>query len=256
MELIYGDLSLMLFALAVAITLAAGFVKGAVGFGLPMIMISGLSAFLAPEIALAALIIPTVLANLWQALRGGLAAALDSVRTFRVYIAMVLLFILLSAQLVTILPTRVMFLVLGVPITLLALMQLLGLRLSLPLAYRRRAELMIGALAGFLGGMSGVWGPPTVAFLTAIDTPKTEQLRVQGVVYGAGAVVLFLAHLKSGVLNAATLPLSLAMVVPAMIGMGLGFWVHDRLDQERFRQVTLVVLVIAGLNLIRRSLAG
>lgn len=256
MELIYGELSLMLFALAVAITLAAGFVKGAVGFGLPMIMISGLSAFLAPEIALAALIIPTVLANLWQALRGGLAAALDSVRIFRVYIAMVLLFILLSAQLVAILPTRVMFLVLGVPIILLALMQLLGLRLSLPLAYRRRAELMIGALAGFLGGMSGVWGPPTVAFLTAIDTPKTEQLRVQGVVYGAGAVVLFLAHLKSGVLNAATLPLSLAMVVPAMIGMGLGFWVHDRLDQERFRRVTLVVLVIAGLNLIRRSLVG
>ena len=246
----------VLIGLALAITLAAGFVKGAVGFALPMIMISGLSAFLSPEIALAALIIPTVLANLWQALRGGIAAALDSVRRFRIYIAIVLLFIVLSAQLVAILPTRVMFLLLGVPITLLALMQLLGLRLYLPRAHRRRAEVLIGALAGFIGGMSGVWGPPTVAYLTAIETPKTEQVRVQGVIYGAGAVALFFAHLKSGVLNSDTLPLSLVMVAPALIGMGLGFWVQDRLDQEKFRRATLLVLVVAGANLIRRGLMG
>ena len=38
--------------------------------------------------------------------------------------------------------------------------------------------------------------------------------------------------------------------------MALGFRVQDRLDQARFRRWTLVVLVLAGLNLVRKALAG
>ena len=242
--------------LAVALTLIAGFVKGAVGFAMPMIMISGMGSFLPPDVALAALIVPTVLTNLWQALRNGLAAAWDSVLRFRFYIAIVLLFIAGAAQLVRVLPTWAMFLILGVPITLFALSQLMGLRLTIRPEHRRRAEFLIGGFAGFVGGLSGVWGPPTVAYLTAIDTPKVEQMRVQGVVYGAGAVVLLAAHLRSGVLNAQTAPLSVALVVPALVGVAIGFRLGDRLDQALFRRATLAVLVVAGLNLVRRGLAG
>jgi len=38
--------------------------------------------------------------------------------------------------------------------------------------------------------------------------------------------------------------------------MWLGFKLGDRFDQERFRRVTLWVLVLAGANLIRRGLMG
>ena len=55
-------------------------------------------------------------------------------------------------------------------------------------------------------------------------------------------------------LNAATLPVGVLMLLPVLLGMGLGFAVQDRLDQERFRRVTLAVLVLAGLNLLRRGL--
>lgn len=245
-----------LLILAVLVTLFAGFVKGAVGFALPMIMISGLGSFLAPEVALAALILPTVVANLTQAMRDGLSAALASARRFALYIGIVLVFIAGSAQLFRVLPDWTLYLVLGVPVTLFAISQLLGWRLYIKPEHRRRAEVLIASIAGFVGGLSGVWGPPTVAYLTAIDTPKAEHVRVQGVVYGAGAVVLLFAHLNSGVLNAQTAPLSVAMLVPAMIGMFIGFRVHDKLDQEKFRRMTLAVLVIAGLNLVRRGLMG
>ena len=113
-----------------------------------------------------------------------------------------------------------------------------------------------GELAGGRGGVSGGWGPQTVLYLTALDLPKAESVRVQGVIYGVGGIALLLAHLKSGVLNAQTLPLSLLMVLPATLGMALGFRVQDRLDQARFRRWTLVVLVLAGLNLVRKAVAG
>ncbi len=80
-------------------------------------------------------------------------------------------------------------------------------------------------------------------------------MRVQGVVFLIGAVSLTVAHLTSGVLNGATLPLSAAMVVPAMIGLWAGFRLQDRLDAVRLRRWTLVLLVLTGFNLVRRALA-
>lgn len=256
MTQLLAEIGPLLLTVAALVTVFAGFVKGAVGFALPMIMISGLGSVLAPELALAALIVPTVTANVWQAFRDGLRAAWASVRRFWLYTAITLVFIAGSAQLVRLIPDWAFFLALGVPVTLFAVAQLVGWRLILAPGQRRRAEVIIASVAGFIGGLSGVWGPPTVAYLTAIDTPKAEQMRVQGVIYGAGAVVLLLSHLKSGVLNAQTLPLSFAMLVPCLIGMGLGLWAHDRMDQARFRKLTLAVLVVAGLNLIRRGLMG
>lgn len=241
---------------AFAVTLLAGFVKGAVGFAMPMIMISGLGSFMAPELALAGLILPTLSSNLWQAMRQGPRAALASAAVHWRYLAILLAMILVTAQFVTSLPTNVLLLVLGLPVTLFALLQLIGWRPRIHAGNRRVAELGVGAFSGAIGGLSGVWGPPTVLYLTALDTPKTEQVRVQGVIYGLGAVMLTVAHLRSGVLNAGTAELSLLLTVPALIGTWLGFAVHDRLDQALFRKATLAVLVVAGLNLIRRAVFG
>ena len=242
------------FGLAVSATLFAGFVKGAVGFGMPMITISILGSFMAPEIALAALIVPTLTSNAWQALRGGLTLAWKSVVEFRIFIGALLVFIALSAQLVGRIASSDMFLIIGIPVTLFAATQLFGWQFSIPPRHRGKTQVILGSVAGMIGGVSGVWGPPTVAYLTATDVPKKDHIRVQGVVYGVGAVVLFFAHLKSGVLNPATLPLSLWLVVPAMAGMAIGFSLQNKLDQRRFRKMTLIVLVFAGLNLLRRGL--
>jgi len=219
-------------------------------------MISGFGSFMSPELALAALIAPTVLSNVMQTLRGGLAPAIESAKRFRRYIIILLIVIVLSAQMVRVLPPSMMFLMVGIPIVLISLTQILGWKPHIRPEIRGRVEAMVAIFAGTIGGVSGVWGPPTTAYLTAIDTPKKEQIRVQGVIFGVGAVVLFFAHLKSGILNAQTVPFSMIMVVPAVIGMMIGFRFQDRLDQVLFRKLTLAVLIVAGLNLIRRGLTG
>ncbi len=246
----------VLVAASIALALLAGFIKGTVGFALPMILISGLASFLPPDVALAGLIVPAVVANVWQALRNGPIAAIGSARIHWRFLLMLLVFIALSAQLVTTLPAWLLFLILGVPVTGFAILQLVGWRPHVDANNRRPVELGVGAFSGFLGGISGIWGPPTVLYLTALNTPKVEQMRVQGVVYGAGAITLALAHTKSGVLTAPSVTLSFLLLGPALVGLVLGFMVQDRLDQDKFRKVTLLVLVVAGLNLIRRGLMG
>jgi len=250
------ELGLGLWVFAVAVAVLAGMVKGMVGFAMPMVMISGLATVLPPEMAIAGLLLATLLSNAMQAMRQGARAALQSAKTHWRYLAILWVMIALSAQLITVLSDRVLFLVLGIPVTVLSLMQLMGLRLQVKDHLRRATEVIVALVAGFLGGLTGVWGPPTTMYLTALGTEKTEQIRAQGVIYGTGALVLLVSHIASGVLNAQTLPFSAGLVLPAMAGMLIGFRIQDRIDQEGFRRATLIVLVVAGLNLVRRGLLG
>ncbi|MDA3889119.1 MAG: sulfite exporter TauE/SafE family protein [Allgaiera sp.] len=256
MEHLIGGLTPSTFMLAFGITLFAGLVKGAVGFALPMIMISGLGSFLPGHEALAALILPTLLTNFAQAFRHGPRAAWESAVKFRLILGVTVLFILISAQFVMMIPNALMFVLLGVPIVAFAGVQLAGIPMIIPIHHRARAAVLLGVVAGLYGGISGVWGPPLIVYLLSIGTEKREQLRVQGVVFLIGSVMLAVAHLRSGVLNATTLPFSAMMVIPAMLGMWLGFRLHDRLDPVRFRWWTLALLALAGVNLVRRGLLG
>jgi hypothetical protein len=243
-----------LWPLALAIAALAGVVKGMVGFAMPMILVSGLGMFIAPELALAGLILPTLVTNGMQALRQGPAAAMASVRRFRLFLGVGLLALLFSAQLVRVLPVSMLLAMIGGPIALFAALQLLGWSPRLRNGPSAGWEAGIGGFAGFIGGLSGVWGPPTVAYLTALETEKREQMRVQGVIYGLGALALTVAHLGSGVLTAQTALFSAALIPPAVAGMWLGGRIQDRIDQAAFRRATLFVLLIAGLNILRRAL--
>ncbi|THD85276.1 sulfite exporter TauE/SafE family protein [Aliigemmobacter aestuarii] len=242
------------FGLAVGITLFAGFVKGAVGFAMPLLMISAFSAFLSPETALAGLILPTVVTNVSQAFRQGFAAAWGSVRKYWRLIVATVVFIVISAQFVRDIPTPVFLILLGVPVTVFALAQLTGRNLALKLEHQNRAEWLLGAIGGLYGGIAGVWGPPVLVYMLSIRADKRETVRVTGVIFLIGAVVLLAAHLQTGVMNAQTVPFSAALILPAMAGLLLGYRLQDRLPQERFRRWTQALLGLTGLNLIRGGL--
>jgi uncharacterized membrane protein YfcA len=255
MDLFSSIVSPELLLLALLVGLASGFVKGVVGFGMPMIFVSGLSSFLSPELALAGLILPTVVANGLQAFRQGFGAAWTSLKHFKMFLGVGAVTLILSAQMVSRIPSNALYLAIGVFVAVFTGLQLMGW--SPKLAERARGvEASVGAFAGLIGGVSGIWGPPTVLYLTAIGTPKQEQMRIQGVVYGLGAVLLFAAHIKSGILRPETLPFSTVLIIPAVLGIWLGFKVQDRIDQKLFRKATSCVLLFAGLNLIRRGLMG
>ncbi|MGY3438909.1 MULTISPECIES: sulfite exporter TauE/SafE family protein [unclassified Marinovum] len=252
MESFVAEFGWWAFGLSGAVALFAGVIKGTVGFAMPMIMISSLGSFLPPDVALAGLILPTLLSNGMQALRQGWRPAWAAVRQFRVYLITAGVMLIASAQLYVFLPVWVLFLAIGLPITLFCLMQLVGLRFHLA-AQSTKAELAIGSFSGFIGGLSGVWGPPLVAYLTALDTEKKMQMRTQGAAFGLGAVLLLGAHWQSGVVRAETFWFSVWLCVPAMLGTWAGGQIQDRIDQDTFRRATLVVLLVAGLNLIRRA---
>jgi uncharacterized membrane protein YfcA len=239
---------------AAASMAAGGFAKGVVGFALPLIGLSLAGSFLPYDVAVALLIVPMLVSNLFQTLRQGIGPALGSLSRFWRLNLVLVATIALSAQLVVALPDRLLFGILGVTVTAFGASQLAGWRPRFDLRHQARVETLVALVAGFFGGLSGIWGPPLVMYLLAVDLPKTEMVRAQSLSFLLGSVVLVGAHLHSGVLNPVTLPASAWMVIPTMAAMFLGYRVHDRLDQAWFLKLTLVVLVLTGLNLLRRAL--
>ena len=242
-----------LWMLAFLIAFAGGVIKGVVGFAMPMVIISGLGSFLSPELAMAGLIVPTLVTNMMQAFRSGVRSAFAALTRFKRFLIAGGLTMLLGAQLVTALPAHIYFLIIGVPIIAYVISQFAGWTVS-EMEQSAKSDIAFGSITGILGGFSGVWGAPTVAYLTALNTQKQTQIQVQGVVFGLGAFLLLIAHFGSGVLNKSTIWLSLGMTAPAILGMAAGTVIQDRINQTVFRRMTLLVLLLAGMNLVRRGL--
>jgi uncharacterized membrane protein YfcA len=204
----------------------------------------------------AGVILPALFSNVLQVTRHSRTDIWDAVQEHRRYILIVCVMILIVAQFVTRVPEKAFYLILGLPVVALSLIQLLGVRFRISPDRRRVAEWSVGGLAGTMGGFTGTWGPPTVLYLIALETPKARQMLVQGVVYSLGSVSLLAGHIQSGVFTTSTAPFSALLLIPAFVGMRIGFWLGDRLDAALFRKITLIVLVIAGANLVRRGLLG
>ena len=253
-DLLSGGFSLNAFVAALAVTLFAGFVKGAVGFAMPMILVSAFAIFLPQHLALAGLILPTLVTNLSQAFRQGTRPAVETARSYRRFLIATVVCIGISAPFADAIPRMVYLLMLGLPITIFAALQLMGKSLAIQLHHRDRAEWGLGVIGGLYGGVSGIWGPPLLVFLLSTGADKLQMIRAQGVVFLIGAAMLLLSHLATGLLNAQTLGFSAALCLPALAGLYAGYVVQDRLDQARFRRWTQALLVITGLNMVRLAL--
>ena len=239
---------------AMGVTLIAGVVKGAIGFAMPIVMVALFSTFLPPEYALAGLILPTLTTNIHQSFRNGLRPAGEAAWTIRRFVIATIVFIFVSAPFADSIPHVAFLLLLGVPITLYALLQLSGRTMAIPPRHQVPAEWGLGAIAGLYGGVSGIWGPPLIIFLLGADYPKALNIRMQGIVFMVGAFALLIAHLTTGLLTGDRLLFSAALSVPAFAGMLLGQRLQDSFDQKVFRKWTQIFLIATGLNLIRQAL--
>ena len=238
---------------AAAVLFFGGFVKGAIGFALPLIALSGMGAFLPAPLAVALMVLAALIANIWQAFAWGVGAALRNFRDYWVLNLTLLPMIAIGSQILPLLDERLLFLTIGAAVCFFSVLQFVGYRPPDPTAYAKPVEAGVGVFAGLIGGISGAWGPPIIFYLLARRTPPVDQVLTQGVSFLLGTIVLSGGLAVSGVLDAQTWPLSLAGVVPVLIGMWLGLRIAPRLNPATFRKAALAMLIFAGLNLLRRG---
>ena len=230
----------------------AGIVKGIVGFAMPMILMSCLAMFVPIHTAIAALILPTIITNCQQAHEQGLLDSFLSLKQHKLFFCVMALVTLASAKIAPHLPQQSLVAIIGILIISFSLFHMSGFTFKIS-SNSARSKVALGTLAGFAGGICGAFGPSTVAYLTALNTEKNEQMKVQAAIFGIGAIFMLGGHSMFGIFNLSTAPISAFLIFPCMFGYWIGAKVRKRLNQDFFRLATLLVLLFVGGNLIRRD---
>jgi len=238
----------------VATFLLAGTVKGVIGLGLPTIALALLTAALGLPQAMALLLVPSFVTNLWQALVGGHFAML--LRRLWPFLLLATATVWLGAAALTRIDLAWLSALLDLLLVIYAGIGLAGLHLTFTPARERWLGPLLGAVNGILTGMTGSFVVPGVLYLQAIGLPREQLIQAMGMLFTAATVALGLALAGNRLLSAELGLVSAAAVLPALAGMVLGQRLRQRLSEARFRRLFMLALLALGIAIMLRSLAS
>ena len=143
--------------------------------------------------------------------------------------------------------------ILGVLVFGWALTVLLG-REPDPLSPGRPLGTTLAPLSGFVGGALGatfsVNGPPIIIYLShVLHEKQTFRATLCGVFF-ADACYKTVLFVSNDLLNAATLRLAFRLAPFVVVGVAVGSWMQQFLDQRVFRKIVAGILTVTGLLLL------
>jgi uncharacterized protein len=225
--------------------LFAGFVKGVIGLGLPTVSMGLLAVTMAPSQAIAIVIVPAIVTNVWQTFGGPYLR--DIMRRLWPLMVGTVIGIWLNAGLLTGPYAPYGTVILGVLLIIYAIMGLTKLQFTVAPRNEKWIGAIVGVITGAISAGTGVQVLPSMPYMQAIGMEKDELVQALGVFFTVATVALAFNVTASGLLTAATaLPGAIAMAA-SFAGMFIGQAVRSRMQPETFRRWFLIALIFLGL---------
>ncbi len=151
---------------------------------------------------------------------------------------------------------------LGVVLLAYALLRItLGKRLALkPIEPQEKASwagwfasVVVGLLAGLLGGAYATDGPPLVIFGAVKGWPKESFRSILQAVFLVDGVLIIVCHGAGGLVSGDVITYSVYGIPGMLAGLVFGTWLDRRISHELFHKVLLVFVVLLGIALIGRA---
>lgn len=243
-------IELLLIFLIVA---GAATVKGAIGFGFPLVAVPLLSSILGPRTAVPLVAIPATVSNMIMIVRGKGARAPG---------ALILVFAgitvgtFIGALLVKVLDPRPLSLLVGALTLLYVVATVFRLTVRIPVSAGDRVAPVVGVVTGVIGGATGLFAPLLATYLHMLRLAKNEFVFWITVLFAAGNIVQVGSYFHLGLYGGSVLRLSLIACLPMIVGTWLGMRLQDRMDPDVFNRVILSIVFLASLNLLWRGVVG
>lgn len=238
--------------LAVVVFLLAGSIKGLVGIGLPATTIGVLSQFTDPRQAIALSILPVLISNIWQVQKNRMFR--KALKRYWLFCVIMMVGIWYFAHFAASVSKEAMSALVGGVMILFVLTSLLTGSLSLPKHLDKPAQVVAGALAGIMGGLTSLWAPPLVVYLLSQKLEKDEFVGALGFMLLSGSLPLMIGYFQVGLTSPTTMAYSSALIVPTLLGVIIGEFGRNILNGQQFRGLLLFVFFVLGTNLIRLSI--
>jgi uncharacterized protein len=238
-------------ALAAALVFG-GVVKGVLGIGLPLVLVPLTTQLLPLPATLALLSLPVVAANIRQTLEAG--GTFGAVRRLTPILGPLVLGTVFGTHLLISVNRRALDIVIGLTFMLLAALLMVMPRLRISRGAELWAGPLVGLVAGLLGGMSAMFGPPLIAYQIGLGVDPPTFVKHMAILALTATLTLVLALGGSGVLTGPDLVVSAVAILPIQLGMPVGRWLRGRVPPILFRAAVLCTLAWSGLDMLHRAL--
>lgn len=238
--------------LIAAVFLLAGFVKGVVGLGLPTVSMGLLAVSMAPSRAIAIVIVPAIVTNIWQTFVGPYLR--DILRRLWPLMIGTVVGCWLNAGALTGPHARYGTFVLGALLIVYAVIGLNKFHFRVAPDNEKWVGGVVGVVTGVISASTGVQVIPSMPFMQAIGMEKDELVQALGVFFTTATLALAFNLSAVGLLtpaNAVPGAIGLAM---AFAGMFIGQSVRARMPAEAFRRWFLIAMILLGLYLAGSAL--
>jgi uncharacterized membrane protein YfcA len=246
------ELSAFQYAFAFFALFLGGLVKGTVGIGMKAISLGLLATVMPLPVAIALLIIPGIVANIWQVVGGG--SIIASFKRIWTVLLACCVGVWLGAGILVVADTQILTIGLGVLLGTYAAYALLAPHIPAPGRHEGWMSPLIGGLNGLAAGMTGSDVIPGVPYLQALGLARDELVQAMGLLFLTASFAIALAFQQKGLLDGRLAFSSLIAALPALTGYYLGEKVRKRIPEAQFRQVLLLSLLLLGLYIVIRNI--
>nr|WP_301282995.1 sulfite exporter TauE/SafE family protein [Halomonas sp. 707D7] len=223
--------------------LIAGIVKGAIGSGVPVIVVPVFTMLYNVQTAIAVLLASNLFSNLiqvWQNRRH-----LLPLRFLAAFSLAGCAGIVVGTWGLVALSHDLLSLGVAGAIVLYLAIKLLKRKMAMPMDVARRLVLPVGFVAGILQGAAGMSAPASITFLNAMRLERRVFIGSISVFFGAVTVVQAPALLVTNILTPELAAYSVAAFVVIALAMPLGAALGKRLPYVWFDN--LIMLLLAGI---------
>ncbi|MFI0778586.1 sulfite exporter TauE/SafE family protein [Streptomyces sp. NPDC021212] len=242
------------FVLIVLTFFVGGLFKGLTGLGLPPVVLGILTATIGIQPAKALIIIPTFLTNVFQAVRGGHGRKI--IHLTWPFLLAATLFTLSGALTLSYFQADVMSALLGVGLAVYGILGLFRLRVNIRGKWwNHPVGASLGAVNGFLTGMTGSSAVPGVFYLQSIGLLRDQLIQSMGILFTLSTVSLAWSLRTQDLLDANLLAMSAVSLAPAFLGMSIGNRIRRSIPEEKFHMVLCAALILLGLYITALNLA-
>jgi uncharacterized membrane protein YfcA len=247
-----SQLDARLLALILLVIFGAGIVKGAIGFGFPLVAIPLISTVWDARHAVLLVSLASLVNNIGVAARGG--GSREAIRRTVPVLAGMTVGSVGGALLLASVTSTFLAMVVGAAALVFASIALLKPDLAVPPHLERYLALPMGLLGGLLGGSTGIAGPFVVSYTHALKLSKRDFVYCLSLLYLIGAVVQIASYRQLGLFDTMTLAVGVASCLPNLLGVGLGLRIQEWIDHQLFRRLVVLVIGVSGASLVVRGL--
>lgn len=228
--------------------LLAGMVKGVIGLGLPTVAMGLLGMAMLPTQAAALLIVPSMVTNLWQLAFGGQLLLL--LKRLWPMLLMVGIGTGLGGYALGMSGGPGMTRALGAALLVYALSGLFLPPLRLSAGHERWLGPVCGLTTGIITAATGVFVIPAVPYLQALGLDRNQLVQALGLSFTVSTSALAMVLFFTGSLGGGEIGASLVALVPALLGMGMGQWLRQRISAPMFKRAFFLGMGALGLHLL------